>query len=104
MNIAKLGDATDALAFGKDAPKKKGTLHMHLHQMNDKKFHVEHEMRGGSEPSEREEYGAADLKELHKHIDRHFSSANMKSEASKWEEGKPGDREAQPSGDEQPGA
>jgi hypothetical protein len=63
-----------ASRLGSGQPKKKkAKLHMHIYQMDDKKFHVEHSYRGGEEPSpEGSEHAPANLKELHAHLDSNY--------------------------------
>ena len=57
---------------GEKSAKKSAKLHMNVHKMDDGKFYIEHHMRGGQEPEESKQYAAADIKELHDHMDKHF--------------------------------
>lgn len=60
---------------GPKSEKVKPKLHMRMHQLDDGKFLVEHEMHGGdySEPANTpKKFAPADLKALHDHIDTHY--------------------------------
>jgi len=75
LTSAILSKATAALG---DKPKKASAkLHMHIHPVEDGRFHVAHEYRGGdmsetSKPST--EHAPGSIKELLDHVKKHYST------------------------------
>lgn len=74
--------------LGGGKPKKSAKLHMNIHKMDDGKFLVQHDYRGGTEPTpESSQHAPASMKELVAHLGKHYGEdapeppAEVKSEA-----------------------
>jgi hypothetical protein len=74
--------ATEGLGAAADSVKAR--LHMHIEPTDDKKFIVNHDYRGGKEPTPRSErHVAANVDELVKHVKQHYSAPKPMDEPIK---------------------
>lgn len=78
MEAHKMMELMASSLGGQEKTPKKPKLHMHIHQMDDGKFHVQHDYRGGhtlDTMPESSEHAPTDMAALHQHIDKHYGTA-----------------------------